>query len=206
MNKHILIISIISILVLLYALYFFTKPQDDYEKYLIVDEYHIHSNISVVINDDVLDFSLDKYQSDENKNLHPFSHFHDGNGEIWHIHYKGENLIDFLNSVGIKVTDECIFVGEDRYCADDENILKLYVNNREKSSITREYVPADLDRILVYYGTDNKTSIDNYISMVSDTACIESAKCPERGEPSSESSCSSGSKENCPSTSAFNQN
>ena len=49
----------------------------------------------------------------------------------------------------------------------------------------------DLDKILISYGNEDEKQIKKQIDSVTDKACIQSEKCPERGLPTPEASCSS---------------
>jgi len=120
--------------------------------------YHTHANITVVIDGKPIDFSEDKYQSVEGKELNESIHFHDGVGTVFHVHKKGMKLSDFFSSFGLTPKG------------------KLYVNGKENAAFLA-YEPQDLDRILI---------TDGVMADVADDACIYSEKCPERGKPPSE--------------------
>lgn len=121
-------------------------------------EYHIHANIKVIIDGKSVDFSQDKYQSKESKELNEFIHFHDGKGDMFHVHKKGMKLVDLFASFGITPKG------------------KLYVNSKENDA-NLSYEPQDLDRLLI---------TDGVMAEVADDACIYSEKCPERGKPPTE--------------------
>jgi len=111
---------------------------------------HMHFDIAVYVDGKKLDFSADKYQE-----KHPAVHFHDNNGEVAHIHQKGATLGVFIDSLGIKL----------------DSVPKV---NGKLMEEWRNYVPADLDRIV--FGDGH----------VTDKACIYSETCPERGKPPTE--------------------
>ncbi|HJZ05083.1 hypothetical protein A2634_04535 [Candidatus Amesbacteria bacterium RIFCSPHIGHO2_01_FULL_48_32] len=111
---------------------------------------HMHFDIAVYVDGKKLDFSADKYQE-----KHPAVHFHDNNGEVAHIHQKGATLGVFIDSLGLKL----------------DLIPKV---NDKLVDDWRDYVPADLDRIVFGDG------------VVTDKACIYSETCPERGKPPTE--------------------
>lgn len=120
--------------------------------------YHIHANIKVMVDGKAIDFSQDKYQSKEGKELNEFIHFHDGKGDLFHVHKQGMKLADLFASFGMTP------------------VGKLYVNGKEQAALL-EYEPHDLDRILITNGV---------MATVADDACIYSEKCPERGTPPTE--------------------
>lgn len=151
------------------------------------EAYHIHSDFKVYINGKSLDFSLAKYQSKEGKELNPYIHLHDGNGNVIHVHKKGIKLGDFFNSLGFKFSSDCLVLDTGiKYCSDTENKLQLFVNGKQ-NSLFDKYELQDLDRILITYGQTSNTVLQNQISSVADTACIYSLTCPQRGKPPTES-------------------
>ncbi len=138
------------------------KPEDE--------DYHIHFDLKVYLNNKAVDLSPPQYQSTEDKELDSDVHVHDGNGKVVHIHKKGITLKRFFDSIKIFLP-----VG-----------TKGYVNGKKLENIL-DYTPEDLDRILI--GSSNLNS-------VSDDACIYSEKCPERGKPPTEA-CVGGLGTNC---------
>lgn len=120
--------------------------------------YHVHANIRVITDGKPVDFSQDKYQSTEGKELNEFIHFHDGKGDMFHVHKKGMKLTDLFASFGMTPKG------------------KLYVNGKEDAALL-DYEPQDLDRLLI---------TDGVMADVADDACIYSEKCPQRGTPPEE--------------------
>lgn len=150
--------------------------------------YHTHFNLKVVLGSgQSVDFTQNKYQSSEKKELNPDIHFHDGIGDVVHIHKKGVTLGDLFTSLKISFTKDCLTLDTgDKFCAKGaEGGLIMYVNGKTNDQY-ENYAPADLDRILIVYGEDVAQRLEQLISSVSDTACIYSEKCPERGTPPSE--------------------
>lgn len=115
---------------------------------------HTHFNLAVYQSGKLFDFSLPKYQ-EANESIH----FHDGKGDLVHIHKANVTLGDLFSSLGVSVAGS-----------------KMYVNGKENSTFMN-YAPQDLDRILI---------TDGPIIPVGDDACIYSEKCPERGTPPTE--------------------
>lgn len=131
------------------------------------EKYHAHFNIKAYINGKAIDFALPTYQPTEERELNPDIHFHDGNGDVVHIHKKGVTIGELFQSWGGSV-----------------NQYNGYVNGRLVEHI-RAYEPQDLDRILLTNGRGQNV-IQKQIDSVPDTACIYSEKCPERGKPPKE--------------------
>lgn len=132
--------------------------------------YHIHANIKVIVDGVPIDFTQAKYQSEEGKELNEFIHFHDGKGDMFHIHKKGMKLRDLFTSFGMTFT---------------EKPFALYVNGKLNSQ-NESYEPQDLDRLFISYGDNAESIISREIKSVADDACIYSEKCPERGKPPTE--------------------
>jgi hypothetical protein len=176
-------------------------------------DYHVHANFAVYIDGQRVDFAQPAYMSEEDSNhvLAKYVHLHDGNGSIIHIHAQNIRLKDFFTSLGIDFNSDCIAFGQRMHCVDTSSIgaycsfdanthfctqpdpdagksLQLYVNGKINSQ-GGEYVPRDLDRILITYGKQTPAEIQQELDSVPDDACIPSGKCPERGSPPDESSC-----------------
>lgn len=157
---------------------------------------HIHTNFSVVLDGKRVDFSQSKYQSTEEKGLDSAIHVHDGVGDVMHIHEPNIALARFFSSLGMTLTDDCLTLDtKAQYCSDDTKKLQLFVNGNPQPEIVL-YEPKDLDRILLRWGTPDQDAIDAELTAVTDTACIYSEKCPERGTPPTEE-CVGGLGSNC---------
>lgn len=152
-------------------------------------EFHIHADFKVIINSESINFSEDQYQSMGFDYLHETVHLHDFNGDVIHFHAKGINLSVFFNSLNLSLSDSCFLYDTISYCNNETHILNFYINEKKVDSIS-SYVAEDLDRILIVYDGIS-VDTDKYLNLVTDKACIESALCPERGEPS-EGSCVTG--------------
>lgn len=156
----------------------------------ILGDVHEHADFKVYLNGEAYDFAQDKYMSTDSHKLSNFTHLHGGDGEIIHKHMSTITLADFFQSLGMQFNEEC-FVTDDftSYCNDKTNTLKFYVNGKRNGEFG-EYELSDLDQILISYGDDSSEEIEAQLASVSDRACIQSEKCPERGSPTDESDCS----------------
>lgn len=132
--------------------------------------YHIHANLKVIVDGVPIDFSQKKYQSEEGKELNEFIHFHDGKGDLFHVHKKGMRLSDLFGSFGMTF---------------DGKPFAMYVNGTLNSR-NGSYEPQDLDRIVIFSGTVTDAIVRAQLPTVADDACIYSEKCPERGKPPTE--------------------
>ena len=153
-------------------------------------EFHIHADFKMIANDTPIDFSTNKYMSTETRVLDPYIHLHDGESNLIHMHAPNQTLGKFFRSIGFQLTSTCFTLDTNvSYCNDGSKTLKLFVNGQPNTQF-ENYIFNDLDRILITYGDDSPEAIAQQIASVSDEACIESNKCPERGSPGDESSCS----------------
>lgn len=152
------------------------------------DEVHVHSDWLVHIDGTTLDFSAERYQTNALQKLSEHIHLHDNNGLTIHRHAEAITLAEFFASLGFTFTDECITTDQDtEYCSDTSNSLLVFVNN-EVIENPSSYVNQEKDQILVYFGDPNATAVITELqNTVSDTACIYSGTCPERGTPPPES-------------------
>lgn len=157
-------------------------------------DYHIHADFLLVVDGYIVDLSLPKFMSTAERKLSDDVHLHDNDGTVVHMHAKGITFATFLKSFKfledrpMLLTDTCIELPEaGRICNDDENEVVLYVNDEVYKGNLTDYVPADLDRVLLYAGKRDKKTIEEYLGKVEDRACIFSGSCPERGIAPAES-------------------
>ncbi|MCR4368647.1 MAG: hypothetical protein NUV67_01945, partial [archaeon] len=153
------------------------------------EPYHVHADFAIFINGERLDFAQDKYMSTESNHLSEDVHFHDGNGKVIHFHAQDATLGEFLESLGFELGQECIKLDSgEEFCNSGERTLKMFVN-KAASNEFGYFRPNDLDRILISFGSENADQLAEQMNLVSDEACIQSEKCPQRGAPSDESNC-----------------
>lgn len=186
MKKELVVIVAAGILIFAGIFFLAQKPVHE-------DEFHLHADFRVILNRETIDFSAGKYMTTKEQVLSSFVHLHDNNGKIIHVHAKGVTLGDFFTSLGMEFSKECFGLDieddlEEKFCNQGEKTLKMFVNGVENTEF-ENYEPKDLDRILITYGNENAEELQQQINSVSDEACIQSLKCPERGEPLPEDSC-----------------
>ena len=160
------------------------------------DEFHIHSDLRVVIDGVVADFSKIRYQSLKNAYRHPSIHFHDFDGDVIHWHASRKDLAYFFSAIGLQLTDRCISYDKSVFCEQGNKALRIFVNDKEVYD-GETYVPNDLDRILILYGVYSQDDVEKELAQVTDRACIQSEICPERGMPSDAASCAGGDGSGC---------
>ncbi len=149
----------------------------------MLGDVHKHADFKLYVNGEAFNFSQEKYMTTENRTLSPFIHLHDLEGEVIHQHITGATLAEFFESFGMAFNNTCFALDNgNAFCGGE---LKMFVNGRLNNEFGN-YEFNDLDKILITYGGNDSTQ---QLNSVTDNACIHSGKCPERGLPGNESSC-----------------
>lgn len=151
---------------------------------------HEHADFAVFLDGVQYNFSQERFMTYNSTELSEIVHMHDMKGNIIHVHAKGVTLDLFFGTLGIKFNSTCFIVDGLNYCNDGTRTIRMYVNGRSNNEFDN-YQPKDLDRILITYGSENDAQLASQISSVTNEACIQSGKCPERGT-APEESCSAG--------------
>jgi hypothetical protein len=152
------------------------------------DEYHVHADFLIVVDDKVVDLSNSKYMTTATQTLHEHLHLHDNDDNVLHVHHENITFAEFLSSLNITLTDSCLTLpSKESTCADKEKQLVLFLNNDRFTDSIKSYVPNDLDQILLYVGKNSDPALTTFGSQITDEACIFSGSCPERGIPPPES-------------------
>ncbi|MBI4450846.1 hypothetical protein HY642_02640 [Candidatus Woesearchaeota archaeon] len=121
---------------------------------------HIHADWRVYVDGKVVDFSdyAHMQRMQEGKSVSSFIHVDSGSpepektGDVLHMHATGVPLKLFFESLGMKFDKDCLTISaSDKYCTDDRNALKFYVNGKPQNPYG-DYVFKDLDKILISYG------------------------------------------------------
>ena len=147
---------------------------------------HVHGDFRMYIGDTRIRFTDPKYQSTTGHAHHASLHFHDGNDEVIHRHADNVTFAEFFDSLGMKVTNDCLTLDTGTsYCTNATGTLMLLVNNQPVTDI-EEYIFAEEDRILLYYGDPKNPNLKEYTDGVTDLSCLYSGTCLERGAPPTE--------------------
>lgn len=149
--------------------------------------YHIHADFLIVVDGQEIDLSPDNFMSVAERILHPHVHLHDNNGKVIHFHAPNVTLKEFLSSLHIELTKDCLTIEEQTSCNTDGKELSLYVNGELKTDQLESYVPSDEDKILLFYGAPVVEVINSNLEKITDNACFYSGTCLERGVAPSES-------------------
>ena len=157
---------------------------DHHDNHPIADpfdsEYHVHADFHIVINDVLVNLDDARFQTTSQQELHEHAHLHDNNGDVKHIHDTRITFAEFLDSLGITLTDTCVTL-DNQFCNNDTEQLVLFINGEAYPDQITQYVPVDNDRLLLYYGTSDNLNLADYLAAIPDDACFYSGTCPERG-------------------------
>lgn len=112
---------------------------------------HAHMSMFIMIKDRVVNFCDPKYME---KSL--LVHFEDNNCYVIHKHATGITLVEFLNTIGVDLTTKCMTIpGEEKYCSDEINTLRVVINGGEVPiSELSYYELRNNDHILLNYGPE----------------------------------------------------
>lgn len=196
---HVIAGVAIAALALLAAYNFFLKPPEQH----VLGEVHEHADFKLFLNGTEFNFSQSQYMSEEpphtssgnvngtsqQRMLSNFVHLHGLDGGVVHKHIRGVTMGLFFKSLGMVFNSTCLATGDGRqYCDGQGGKLAMIVNGRQANEFGN-YEFHDLDRILVSFGSGDEAELQREHASVSDRACIQSLKCPERGTPTPEDSC-----------------
>lgn len=145
-------------------------------------KYHVHADFRIFVGDEQIDLSGNEFMTTASHTVSKHAHLHDGNGEMKHIHAENLTFADFLESLDITLTADCLTLfSEDSLCSGEEKAVLLYVNEERYTQPLTQYVPIDDDRILLYYGNPQNKNVQTYLEEIPSDSCYYSGTCPERG-------------------------
>ena len=127
----------------------------------ILGDEHEHAAMNVMIFTDKFDFSTPAYQVKS-----PYIHFESNNGETIHRHASNVTMGYLFDTLKIKLADDCyVFPDNREFCTNSDYSLKFFVNHEPLQSI-RNHVSHQGDRILISYGNETSTQIDEQLARV----------------------------------------
>jgi hypothetical protein len=114
---------------------------------------HSHGVIVIFVNGEQLNFDQPQFQLASR-----YIHFENHNSYLLHKHATGAPMEMFFTSLGIKITPDCmelnyfVEINSDRFCSDQNQSLRFFVNGKPYHSDLSQYVFEKNDRILVSFG------------------------------------------------------
>ncbi|QDI89503.1 hypothetical protein Nisw_08190 [Candidatus Nitrosopumilus sp. SW] len=111
---------------------------------------HSHAAMLVVLDGEQLNFGLPQFQLSSK-----YIHFEDHNPYLIHKHATGVPLEMLFASIGLKITQDCIFVEYDfskdvnEFCGEGKKTVQVYVNGKKFLSDISQYEIQHNDRILI---------------------------------------------------------
>lgn len=111
---------------------------------------HAHAAILVVVDKEQLNFGLPEFQISSK-----YIHFEDHNPYLIHKHATGVPLEMLFASIGLEITQKCVFVeygfseNISEYCAEGKKSVQIFVNGDEFPSDISQYEIQHGDRILI---------------------------------------------------------
>lgn len=172
------------------------------------DPNHTHADFAVWVGGTQLNFAQDAFMSGTSTDSHShpteglrkYLHLHDGNGTVIHRHKPGLTVADFLVSLGLTASGNCLTLDDALFRQVDAGFVSdfaltptlcdsgkfhwsMYVNGNAEP-LNFAYTFVDGDSILFTYDAG-----DNHLSQIealTNDACLYSKTCPWRGSPPTE--------------------
>jgi len=116
---------------------------------------HSHAAMVIFVNGELVNFGLPQFQL-----LSNYIHFENHNSYLLHKHATGAPLEMLFASLGIKVTQDCMFLNyyesaeikHGTFCSELGKSLTIHVNGEQYNSDFSQYVFEHNDRILISFG------------------------------------------------------
>lgn len=133
---------------------------------------HEHADFMVFVNGKQIDFTKPEYQE-----VHGLVHLEDP--EIAphdiHKHATGITYGMFFTTMGIDIGD-CLTVNSKEFCDANGRLVKYYLNGKLTPDLASVEI-ADLDKVLVSYGAESVSEVQEQLASIGDNACKLSKKC-----------------------------
>lgn len=159
------IVGIIAITIVLAILF----PRNDVSAtYGTLGSAHEHAALLVNLNGTKIDFAQQKYMVRSNY-IHMESYNGTLDGTTLHKHAAKVPIGEFVKSLRMDISNGCFITDENkRFCDNENSKLRFYVNGNQTNDIMG-YVPNDNDRILVTYGNQSSSEIENELQELNNT-------------------------------------
>lgn len=155
------------------------NPEQMLAKQYNIGEYgseHAHAAILVIVDEEQLNFGLPEFQMSSK-----YIHFEDHNPYLIHKHATGAPLEMLFVSIGLEITQKCIFVeygfseNISEYCAEGKKSIQVFVNGDEFPSDISQYEIQHGDRILI---TLDEKSISKHLKYLDSFKIFDVPKKP----------------------------
>ncbi len=179
-SQRTMLIAAAALVLVLAAAYYLMNSEPAAPK-----PYHTHADFKVYLDGVPLNFSQAKYMSTDNASLDKKVHLHDMDGDIIHHHAKNVTMAYFFRTLNMTYNSTCFVTDANAsYCDDANETLRMFARHSggqwQQVADGPGYVFQDLDQLLITYGPIG-SDVSSEEASVTDKACIESQKCPERG-------------------------
>lgn len=153
------IVGVIAISIVLAVLF---PGSNTYAKYGVVGSAHEHAALIVDLNGTKINFAQPKYMIRSNY-IHMENHNGAPDGTTLHRHATMVPVGEFLKSVRMDISNGCFITDENkRFCDNNNTKLAYYINGNQTKDIMG-YVLKDDDRILILYGNQSSSEVNNDI-------------------------------------------
>jgi hypothetical protein len=153
------IVGVIAISIVLAMLF---PGSNTYAKYGAIGSEHVHAAFIVDLNGTKINFAQPKYMIRSNY-IHMENHNGAPDGTTLHRHATMVPIGEFLKSVGMDISNGCFITDENkRFCENNNSKLAYYINGNQTKDIMG-YVLKDDDRILILYGNQSSSEVNNEI-------------------------------------------
>ena len=120
---------------------------------------HEHASVLTRIFGDKFDYTSAAFQIKSS-----WIHFEGSDGTTVHRHASGVTLGYLFETLGIGLDDQCyIFPDGREFCTNEQYSLKFFIRHQPVSDI-RDYIIKQGDRILISYGDEDTTEIEDQLS------------------------------------------
>ncbi len=153
------IVGVIAISIVLAMLF---PGSNTYAKYGAIGSEHVHAAFIVDLNGTKINFAQPKYMIRSNY-IHMENHNGAPDGTTLHRHATMVPIGEFLKSVRMDISNGCFITDENkRFCENNNSKLAYYINGNQTKDIMG-YVLKDDDRILILYGNQSSSEVNNDI-------------------------------------------
>jgi hypothetical protein len=151
------IVGIVAISIVLAILF----PRSDVSAtYGTLGSAHEHAAFLLNLNGTKFDFAQQKYMVRSNY-IHMESYNGTLDGTTLHKHATDVPIGEFVKSIRMDISNGCFITDEnERFCDNENSKLRFYVNGNQTEDIMG-YVLNDDDRILIVYGNQSSSEIEN---------------------------------------------